>query len=1337
MECDHPSKVKCKTFEEFTRKPRTLSHRHRSAQSARYENENDVFQCNPGASGLFAHAYDCRKFLNCDQGRTHIQECGPGTMFNDIHKICDWPNNVDCSTRIGKQLNNDNNPAELPFYGEGMIDARMDSYGSGQENGVRNQYGSAAYDQQAIHNNNNNYGGRADNLNGRAITQGVYSSNVAHHNQLEASDSRTHRTYAQPPSNRQSNNNNYNINSQTQYIPSSYPPSFSNTENDYNSKSVADFRQHSKLPSVSKSYSSASSNVQSSHSQRDAKSETNINSPSLTNYNNQNYQQYHPTDVISANNKNVSKSNTQTVAKGTHTIGGYNNNINSNFDKSQLLQTANQVSGGETYKENQIDHGYVKNSDGLTGTDDSSIKCNPNLSGYFEHPNDCSKYLKCEYGSTRIMDCASGTIFNPITKICDLSTNVKCDSKSVKFFGDEEDKYAYEYDNIRKINQNQGKFNINVNNNPQLNSQPIDTNNAIQCKSEWAGLHAHPYDCTKFLNCNNGLTVIKDCGPGTAFNPSLQVCDWPQNVNCGGTDINEEFVRATGADDHQSHTKIQGSQRDEISQSSDIQSVKINQSVSSPVYNLNSTNYQNKNALNSGYDKSGNIYEPSNSQNSYGHGLLLTPKTATDFQQYFSNAQSTQKQQSSTHNELGNDENKFSAQYGHKVNELNTQNFNSNLKINNQPEGVNCKESGFSQHPFDCTKFVNCENGKAFVQNCGPGTAFNPTLKICDFAKNVDCGSIISEVTPTASDNSNKAYQSSDVELAQSPIPIFPNTGNVYEIQNQLGSGDSPQEPKPVFTNTKAFENQFNDELPTQQTFPIIQNHANDNNFAIRQNSGENPTNKVNSRPKINHAYPQESYRIPDMSVLPLTTTSDARYPIDSNTQNSHVQPLSSQTAQGKGKPSHGTDTQPESLDDLIKRLSVKEDQSDREAKYYTPVANQDYTNQQSLTEASFNKYDYTGREHIMPIYHRLTTTEQPPTTTSTIKLLSPLDNYNKAYYKPPIDKNAQTNYLPLSEALKVLLRPYLNSNDTSIAKKNHTQMMEEKILDMADKSKNIKTDHKTSLEQDSLAAAVFNENYDFSSYAKDLTTSIPPKTPEEPQHKHALNHNHNDQNYFFHLNQDRNHVHDHYCRHYHPPSSFFNLPPNLRHSPEFHDYLNKKNLLNNKANNNLNSNVIINNNEKIFPGPSSNVMFHPYHYQPIVPHTLPFAPQFPVPHTPQFLPPSPPQHHHYHHVHHHAHPHYPHHQPSNSLDHRFNQDPSDTNDSSSSESTTPITRTIPSPNADVEINHGIKNSPSGSIQNSRCAYQLDCQNGRCVPYNSVSIFISEGIDNVRKKYVK
>ena len=48
----------------------------------------------------------------------------------------------------------------------------------------------------------------------------------------------------------------------------------------------------------------------------------------------------------------------------------------------------------------------------------------------------------------------------------------------------------------------------------------------------------HPTDCNKLIKCtlvensNTYTETVETCPGGTLFNPSLSVCDWPQNVIC-------------------------------------------------------------------------------------------------------------------------------------------------------------------------------------------------------------------------------------------------------------------------------------------------------------------------------------------------------------------------------------------------------------------------------------------------------------------------------------------------------------------------------------------------------------------------------------------------------------------------------------------------------------------------------------------------------------------------------------------------------------------------------------------------------------------------------------
>lgn len=108
-ECDYPSKVICGSLNNPNSKLRTAPSSRVIVNTlpSNYNQNKNKIECEEGVSGLFEHPFDCTKFLNCGSGRTYIQDCGPGTVFNKHFQICDWPHNVDCTGKIIRHANDD------------------------------------------------------------------------------------------------------------------------------------------------------------------------------------------------------------------------------------------------------------------------------------------------------------------------------------------------------------------------------------------------------------------------------------------------------------------------------------------------------------------------------------------------------------------------------------------------------------------------------------------------------------------------------------------------------------------------------------------------------------------------------------------------------------------------------------------------------------------------------------------------------------------------------------------------------------------------------------------------------------------------------------------------------------------------------------------------------------------------------------------------------------------------------------------------------------------------------------------------------------------------------
>lgn len=67
----------------------------------------------------------------------------------------------------------------------------------------------------------------------------------------------------------------------------------------------------------------------------------------------------------------------------------------------------------------------------------------------------------------------------------------------------------------------------------------------LDCTDLPNGEYPNPESCTSFCYCVWGKSVLTNCakmnnGDRLHFNPSLKVCDWPQNAGCKiGTDSAE------------------------------------------------------------------------------------------------------------------------------------------------------------------------------------------------------------------------------------------------------------------------------------------------------------------------------------------------------------------------------------------------------------------------------------------------------------------------------------------------------------------------------------------------------------------------------------------------------------------------------------------------------------------------------------------------------------------------------------------------------------------------------------------------------------------------------
>merc|ERR1712227_737922 len=205
--------------------------------------------------------------------------------------------------------------------------------------------------------------------------------------------------------------------------------------------------------------------------------------------------------------------------------------------------------------------------------------------GIYLEPGTCDKYYQCENGvKYPPQDCPPGLDFNEAAGYCDWPQNVECSVKPTptptepapekpefngcflscrksgkskikclkECFGNEKpSKECPQGDGIfgdsEKCNEfymchNGHRFENQECPEPLLFSEetnqcehPAEVECANKPKYCEDGIYPVPGICNAFYQCSNGIWWDKQyCPDGLLFNPEVDVCDWPENVECDG-----------------------------------------------------------------------------------------------------------------------------------------------------------------------------------------------------------------------------------------------------------------------------------------------------------------------------------------------------------------------------------------------------------------------------------------------------------------------------------------------------------------------------------------------------------------------------------------------------------------------------------------------------------------------------------------------------------------------------------------------------------------------------------------------------------------------------------
>ncbi|XP_049957899.1 chondroitin proteoglycan-2-like [Schistocerca serialis cubense] len=140
------------------------------------------------------------------------------------------------------------------------------------------------------------------------------------------------------------------------------------------------------------------------------------------------------------------------------------------------------------------------------------------IAKHLPHASNCSQFCKCDHGKPVTFDCPAGLHFNPTLEVCDWPENAGCAAPSSTA------KPA-----------------------PSGDCPAVGTCPQNEDENSIAKHLPHASNCSQFCKCDHGKPVTFDCPAGLHFNPTLEVCDWPENAGCAGGSASTSAPSSTAA----------------------------------------------------------------------------------------------------------------------------------------------------------------------------------------------------------------------------------------------------------------------------------------------------------------------------------------------------------------------------------------------------------------------------------------------------------------------------------------------------------------------------------------------------------------------------------------------------------------------------------------------------------------------------------------------------------------------------------------------------------------------------------------------------------------------
>nr|AWI47792.1 peritrophin A-like protein [Spodoptera frugiperda] len=143
----------------------------------------------------------------------------------------------------------------------------------------------------------------------------------------------------------------------------------------------------------------------------------------------------------------------------------------------------------------------------------------------------CDKFYKCANGRPVAYQCPDNLLYDPVAERCEWPNEVNCGNRPISDGND-----------CNGTDVSSSTQEPVSSSSSSTTSRPID-DETCNCRPEEApsicaadgsdGVLVANENCNQFYICDHGKPVALSCPGNLLYNPYIEQCDWPENVDCG------------------------------------------------------------------------------------------------------------------------------------------------------------------------------------------------------------------------------------------------------------------------------------------------------------------------------------------------------------------------------------------------------------------------------------------------------------------------------------------------------------------------------------------------------------------------------------------------------------------------------------------------------------------------------------------------------------------------------------------------------------------------------------------------------------------------------------